>query len=255
MILDFQGFKRSGRCVVAAVLMAFGISAPAVAGPDDDTLTVAMEQGLATVNAYFNIANEAGIFQKQVWDGLLYYDNQTNDVLPSLAESFEVVEGKYIDFTIREGVTFHDGTPFSVDDAVYTLNYARNPENGVLRRNDVNWIADVEKTGERTMRITMSGPAPGAMVSLGRNLPIFKTGAFEGDGIDGNPIGTGPYRVVEIEPGGTIHLERVRGLLPRKPQGRGEDQDAGLADHSRQEHPGGRDLQRRRRLDLQGSAG
>lgn len=57
------------------------------------------------------------------------------------------------------------------------------------------------------------------MVSLGRNLPIFKTGAFEGDGIDGNPIGTGPYRVVEIEPGGTIHLERFEDYFPESPKG------------------------------------
>lgn len=213
--------KVLGGAALSTVLAA-GLLAPAWAGPGDDTLTVAMEQGLSTVNSYFNIANEVGIFQKQVWDGLLYYDNQTGEVVPNLAESFALVDDLVMEFKIRSGVTFHDGTPFTVDDAVYTLQYAANPDNGILRRNAVNWIESVEKIDDQTMRITMASPAPGAIVDLGRNLPIFKVGAFEGEGLDANPIGTGPYKVVELDPGGTFRLERNEDIFEGSPKGMAE---------------------------------
>ena len=62
-------------------------------------------------------------------DSLVTRDPDTLKWLPSLATAWKVSDDSLtIDFTIRQGVTFSDGSPLTADDVVYTFELARNPD-------------------------------------------------------------------------------------------------------------------------------
>ncbi len=58
----------------------------------------------------------------QVWDTLIYRDPETFQLKPLLATSWKYVDDTTLEFELRPGVTFQDGSPFTADDVVYTVN-------------------------------------------------------------------------------------------------------------------------------------
>ena len=82
---------------------------------------------------------------RHVYDPLLDVTNDDKFV-PALAESWRVVNNTTWRFTLRKGVTFHDGTPFNADSVVYTLKRVRD---GKLIKSFVYQdIEDVQKDGD-----------------------------------------------------------------------------------------------------------
>ncbi|KUK66909.1 MAG: ABC-type dipeptide transport system, periplasmic component [Mesotoga infera] len=64
---------------------------------------------------------------ENVYDGLLKYDENMN-LVPNLAEDFEVVDPYTIVFEIREGVKFHNGEVLTVEDVLYTFERIMDPD-------------------------------------------------------------------------------------------------------------------------------
>ncbi|MDY0107665.1 MAG: ABC transporter substrate-binding protein, partial [Giesbergeria sp.] len=59
-----------------------------------------------------------------VYESLVYYNSKTFEVEPVLATSWKEISPTQIRFNLRSGVKFHDGSAFTADDAVYSLNRA-----------------------------------------------------------------------------------------------------------------------------------
>src|SRR3546814_2727609 len=78
--------------------------------------------------------------------------------LPLLAESYEWIDEKTLEFRLRKGITFHNGEPFDADDVVYTLNRVSSPEAAVVNPKMVNWIGSAEKVDDFTVRVLMEEP-------------------------------------------------------------------------------------------------
>ena len=194
----------------------------AQAGPSDDTLNIAWEGELATLDRYYNTLREGIIVGRLVWDSLIYKDPDSLEFKPLLAESFDFVDNTTVDFELRRGITFHNGEPFDADDVVYTLNYMSNPDNGVLTQRNVNWIEGVEKLGSHKVRLKMKAPTPTALEFLAGPLLIYPNEYYSEVGPDGmgkNPVGTGPYRVTEFKPGESITFVRNENYFSGSPKG------------------------------------
>lgn len=138
-----------------------------------------------------------------VFESLLGRD--TNGRLaPELATDYTVSEdGLVYDFTLREGVTFHNGEPFTAEDVVFSWQRAMDPE---LKFNYVSWavgkIASVEATGDYTVRITLNTRTPTFDKDLKPFFPIVPKDYIEEVGNDGfleAPIGTGPFKYISRE--------------------------------------------------------
>ena len=67
----------------------------------------------------------------QGWDGLVYRNPETFKVEPLLATEWKLPDTTTIEFTLRPGVKFHDGSAFTADDVVYTLNLVSDPTSKV----------------------------------------------------------------------------------------------------------------------------
>ncbi|GAB5378305.1 MAG: ABC transporter substrate-binding protein [Acuticoccus sp.] len=195
---------------------------PALAGKADDTLNVAFAAEPEPLDTYKIAGRQGLILTRHVYDGLLYKNLDTGEIVPALAASWERTGPLTMEFTLREGVTFHDGTAFDADDVVETFNTVITPEYGTRYAISVDWIESVEKLGPYKVRINMAKPFAGAVEMLADALPIYPNEHFAANGSEGmarNPIGTGPYRLVEQEPGVRYVFERFEDHYEGSPKG------------------------------------
>lgn len=201
---------KSTLAALALSAVGFMPAAPAFADKANDTLRIALQIEIANLDAYYDSAGSVSLLSRHIWDSLSYIDPESSELMPLLAESWEFPDEKTLDLTLREGVTFHDGSAFDADDVIYTLNWITNPESKVKTIADRKWIESVEKVDSTHVRIHMTAPNAMALRFL-TSFPIYPSGIYDADGVAAmnlHPIGTGPYKVASFETGKEYVLER-----------------------------------------------
>lgn len=203
--------------------MALAIAANgAQAGKGDDTLNVAFSNEAATLDNYKIAGREGLIIARHLFDNLLYKDLDTNTIVPALAESYRFVDELTMEFELRRGVKFHNGEDFDADDVVYTLKTVTSEDYGTRYRIVVDWIKSVEKLGPYRVRIHMAKPYALALEMLAGPLPIYPNEYFDSVGANQfgvAPIGTGPYKLIDITPGTRWVLEAFDDHYDSSPKG------------------------------------
>ena len=142
---------------------------------------------------------------------------QEGEVAPRLAESWEVAEdGRSITFTLREGVTFHDGTKLDAEAVKFSLERWNDPEVRPPSTFNDAFISGVEVVDERTVRVSTEFGAPlllNGLVATGYSVvspaSVDAYGNAKGDeGAYNHPVGTGPYVFNRWERGEKIVLDK-----------------------------------------------
>lgn len=215
------------RMMFGAALLAAssaGLAAtPAAAQKSADTLRIADRFALPNIDPYYNNLRTGIVMHHQAWDGLVYRNPETFKVEPLLATAWKLVDPTTIDFTLRPGVKFHDGSAFSADDVVYTLNLISDPNSKVSTPSNYYWIDKAEKTGDLSVRLHLKKPTPAALEWLALATPIYPKAYREKVGPEAYakaPVGAGPYRVVKVEPGVSIDFERFDDYWAGSPKGK-----------------------------------
>ncbi len=209
--------------------VALGVcSGVAMAGKSNDTLVWATDRETAVVDPYYNRTRELVIMGHAGWDGLLYRNVETGEYEPLLAKSYKWVDNLTLDFELRDDVVFHDGSTFGPEDVVYTVKFTTNKENGIYTYNKVSWMKDAEQTGPHSVRIHLEKPFPAALAYLAQAVYILPDGHYdkapttkEGkkDYTSVPPIGTGPYKVMEVVPGEKVVMEAFDKYMKNGPKG------------------------------------
>lgn len=200
-----QGFL-TGTVATLAILAA----GMAHADKSDDTLRAAFTKELESVDSYFNSAREGVVLQRAIWDGLIYADPQTGEYKGNLATEWSWIDDTTLELKLREGVKFHDGSDFTADDVVYTVDFVADESNGAVTQRNVNWMDHAEKVDDYTVRIITKEPFPAALEYLSGPVSIYPSDYYAEVGPSGmglKPIGTGPYKVVSVDPGKHFVLE------------------------------------------------
>ena len=146
---------------------------------------------------------------------MLIFCEQDTALCPNLAESWTVSDdGLTYTLKIRQGVKFHDGTPMTMDDVVYSLNRIRDTNLGSY----VGWmltsVSDVKATDDSTLVITLSQPDALFEYALASTAAHVVSKAFVEKNGDkyGKPevgsIGTGPFKFAEWKTGDYQRLVR-----------------------------------------------
>lgn len=190
------------------------ISQTAFADKASDTVRMAFQRELESADSYFNSAREGILLSQSVWDGLLYRDPATGDIVGNLATEWTWIDDVTIEFKLREDVTFHNGEKFDADDVVYTVNFVADEANAVKAQRNVSWMKSAEKVDEFTVRIILDAPFPPAEQFLAGPVAIYPNEYYAEVGPAGmalKPVGTGPYKVTSLEPGKHYMLERNEG--------------------------------------------
>ena len=199
------------RTLLMGAATAALMASAAQADKANDTLQVAFTKELENVDSYFNSAREGVVLQRAIWDGLIYRNPETGEYEGNLATDWEWIDDTTLEFKLREGVTFHNGEPFTADDVVYTVNFVADEASGVKTQRNVNWMESAEKIDEHTVRINLKRPFPAAVEYLAGPVSMYPDEYYDEAGPTGmglKPVGTGPYRVVEVEPGKRFVLEK-----------------------------------------------
>lgn len=139
---------------------------------------------------------------------LVRYDEVAGELEPLLATEWTQTEPTAWDFTLRDGVTFQDGTPVTADEVSAALTTALAVE-APARAFGPTVVSSVEAVDESTVRVTTpeeSSLVPFRMASS--NTGILAPAAYSEAGVD--PIGncTGPFTATKITPNQSILLER-----------------------------------------------
>lgn len=139
--------------------------------------------------------------------GLLTRDTETNEIIPLLATEWSAPDDLHWEFKLREGVTWHDGTPFNAETAAQSLTYIWSkdiPYAGNFVGDPVTFTAIDEYT--LGMELTTPDsliPAKMTIMPLASPTQI----AESPDTLPTTPIGTGPYKFVSYTPGSDVKLE------------------------------------------------
>ncbi|MEJ5914553.1 ABC transporter substrate-binding protein [Pseudokineococcus sp. 1T1Z-3] len=142
---------------------------------------------------------------ENVYDTLVVPSPEDLVMEPSLATGWETSEdGLTWTFTLREGVTFHDGSDLDAADVVYSFNRIIDEElNPSFRFADV---ASVEEGDGGTVVITLTQPTPNLLALIGsyKGLAILPEGAAEDYDLTTEAVGTGPFALESSDASGTV---------------------------------------------------
>ncbi|MGB0570700.1 MAG: ABC transporter substrate-binding protein [Alphaproteobacteria bacterium] len=145
------------------------------------------------------------IVYANLFQGLTRID-ENGAVQPQLAESWEVSsDGLVYTFTLKDGVTFHDGTGFDAEDVVFSLDRAQADDSVNAQKPLFSAIDTVEAADPRTVRITLSRPEGALLFNLGWGDAVI----VAPESADTNkvaPIGTGPFMFDRWVRGSQIRL-------------------------------------------------
>ncbi|MEM8665567.1 MAG: ABC transporter substrate-binding protein, partial [Pseudomonadota bacterium] len=170
--------------------------APAIADSAADNKTLVVGTMWESLPLNMRARRSRFFNESEILDTLLKLDYEMN-LIPGLATGWERVSPKTWHFTLRDGVTFHDGTAFDADAAKYSLEQviALLPYAADLLN-----IAEIEVTSPTTLTITTSEPFAALANQLTDAITgIYARASFDSEGAFVKPIGTGPFRFVSYE--------------------------------------------------------
>jgi peptide/nickel transport system substrate-binding protein len=216
-----QCLTRSTALTAAVLALGLVFAVPASANKKNDTLGMAYDQAPESVDPYFHNVRIGVIIAANVWDTLLYRDPVTHEYKGQLAKSWKQIDDRTLEFDLREGVKFHNGEEFDADSVVYTLNFVADPANKAVTQQNVQWIQKVEKLGKYKVRVISKEPFPAAKDYLATTLAIHPAKYYKEvgpKGMNAKPVGSGPYKVVDYQPGKSITLEKFADYFKDSPR-------------------------------------
>ncbi|HEV2066138.1 MAG TPA: ABC transporter substrate-binding protein, partial [Thermomicrobiales bacterium] len=188
-------------------------------GVEREELIVGVQGLPATLDPARELSNVGTRVSYTPYDTLIRRDFlNNNEHVPSLATGWEQVTDTELTLQLRDDVTFHNGTPFTADDVVFTFERMLNaPADSELAeaRTYFSTFSAVERIDDYAVRITTAAPDPLIIKRLaswaswiGSKQYIEEVGEEE---FARTGMGTGPFRFVSFDPDNELVMERYDG--------------------------------------------
>ena len=133
--------------------------------------------------------------------------------IPTIGNGGLAADGTAVTWRLKQGVKWHDGSPFTADDVVFTWQYVTDADTSAVFIGNYKDIKSAEKIDDHTVRLTFRQPTPlwtSAFVSssgmiLPKHLFADYVGAKSRDAPNNlKPVGTGPYLFADFKPGDLV---------------------------------------------------
>lgn len=164
---------------------------------------------------------EHGEINSLIFLGLTTH-NEKDEVAPGAAEkwSFDKKTNTY-GFTLRDGLTFHDGEPMTAEDVKFTLEAIMDPKNGSENASNYEDIKKIKVVDDKNIEIVLKAPNVAMLDYL--TMGILPKHLLEGkdlttDQFNQNPVGAGPYKLTGWDKGQSITLEKFDGFYLGSPK-------------------------------------
>ncbi len=166
----------------------------------------------------FDIHQEPSILSLEplapVYSGLVQHDpNEPEKIVGDLAEKYEISpDGLVYTFTFRPNIKWHDGTPFTAEDARYSFERMRKPPEGVrsIRSPELTFVSKIEAPDLRTLKITLTQPYYSFLEQLATDwFLVMPKHILDAKGhMKTEAVGTGPFKFKSYTKGATLELVR-----------------------------------------------
>ena len=185
---------------------AAGTESGSATGDHGDTLRVALTSEPPSLTTCDHDSLISVGINMLTYNGLVRIDNAT--LMPELDLASEYKVENEVDwiFKLKEGVKFHNGEEMTSADVVASLEYAKSIPGSAIYTNN---FANIEAVDDYTVKITTPQPYAGLLYDLGYhyNWIVPKSLLDSGNDFNENPIGTGPYKLVEWVSGTSLKFE------------------------------------------------
>ncbi len=215
--------------VCLALLAPLALDAGAYAQERDKPLRIAMngfENNLTPFSVTFGAFPNTHDLIMMVYDSL-FWSQVREEPEPWLAERAEP-NAEFTEWTVtlRDGITWHDGRPLTAEDVKFSFEYYRTQEGASGRYahhvSDAPEFASATVVDPRTVRLAYATPAPQFKIMPGGDLPIIPKHVWEAvpdpkTQSTGLPVGSGPYKLVQIVPDQLYRFEANAAYFKGKP--------------------------------------
>ena len=198
--------RRSFLAALAAVTISVAAAPAAWAGRD--VLVVDLVDEPSSLDPHIQWNPDSYFVYRNIFDNLVTRDDD-GKIVPQIATAWRQISDTEIEFDIRQGVKFHDGTALGVDDVVFSVHRIIDPELKSPQLSQFNRIDKAVAIGTDKIRIVTKGPYPVLLAQLVK-LSIVPKAYVEKIGRDEfnlKPIGSGPYRFAGWQRGVRVTLE------------------------------------------------
>ncbi len=200
--------KTTLKATAVAATLAFAAT-PASA----EDLTIALASEATSIDPHFHNLGPNHQVSRHMFDRLIN-QGPKQELSPGLAESWAVTDDPTVwEFKLRQGVAFHDGSPFTADDVAFSIERAPNVPNSPSSMGTyTKQITEVTVVDDYTIQFRTAAPYP-LMPNDLSTIAIISREAGEGAATEDYnagtaAIGTGPYKFVSYTPGDRIELTR-----------------------------------------------
>lgn len=136
------------------------------------------------------------------------------------AESIEIAPDRaWIIFKLREGISFHDGSPLTVEDVVYSFNTLRDQGQPYYKAYYQD-VLKVEKLDSRRLKFILRVNASKEIIQIIGQFPLISKAFYTKHGFEKAdltpPLGNGPYKISHFKPGNKVTYERIKGWWGEK---------------------------------------
>jgi len=178
----------------------------ATAATAQDAITVAVQLEPPNLDPTGGAAGAIDtVLYSNVFEGLTRFASD-GSIIPGLAQSWEISEdGLTYTFTLRDGVTFHDGTTMDADDVKFSLDRARAKDSTNAQKGLFAPIDTVEVVNPLTVKVTLKQPTGMFLFNMAWGDAVIVAPESIA-GIANTPIGTGAFKFAQWVQGDRIDL-------------------------------------------------
>jgi peptide/nickel transport system substrate-binding protein len=202
-----------------SLLAAAGLALAVAAGPvHAQTLRWAAQNDILTMDPHSQNHATTNAILMHAYEGLTRY-NAKYEVEPALATKWTFISPTQVRFELRKGVKFHDGTPFTADDVVFSFGRIKQPQ-GTMQIY-VTGINEVKKIDDFTVDLILATPNPillrniidfrimsRAWAEKNKTTNVQDYKAKEENFASRNVMGTGSFRILSWQPEQRVMMAR-----------------------------------------------
>ncbi|HRE22023.1 MAG TPA: ABC transporter substrate-binding protein [Rhabdaerophilum sp.] len=192
-----------------SLALATALTAPAMLSAQELKIALASEPSAADPH-YHNLTPNNAV-ARHIFDTLVTMD-RLQAMHPGLAESWKTIDDLTWEFKLRKNVKFHDGTPFTADDVIFSFERVPNVPKSPAPKTSYVRGKYIEKVDDHTIRIKTVKPEALMLNHLAQIEIMSAKAAKDVTTQDLNAgkgtVGTGPYQFVEFVPGDRMVVKR-----------------------------------------------
>lgn len=190
-------------CIAVALIAGYGNRGLAASGYKD--LVVGIGTDASTLDPHLCTDSATEVINKNIYNNLVRFDSNMK-LVPDLATEWKLAkDGVTWTFKLRQGVTFHDGTPFNAAAVKFNLERILDPKTASARRSVMAMVGAVEAIDPTNVKITTTYPCGSFLFQLAHPVASMVSPAavarWGNQKLGLNPCGTGPFKLVRWSPG------------------------------------------------------